>query len=191
MVCPRCNTVCPRCDAVCKQSDAVYLWCVHGVMPCVRGFVHREIQCVRGVTPCTHGVIQCVHGVMQCIHGVTRCIHRVTWCECMLWLEGYKFVLRNEFIFLFVDWSIHPKKKWRETASLRVAHDAKFPSFFFRMDTSSTSRTNKFIPYHLIISKIKYYGIKRYIFHDLFMQFSFCDVWVVYDVWVLRHRSMD
>jgi hypothetical protein len=24
----------------------------------------------------------------------------------------------------------HPKKKWQETASLRVAHDAKFPSFF-------------------------------------------------------------
>jgi hypothetical protein len=62
---------------------------------------------------------------------------------------------------------------------------------FFRMDTSYTNKTNKFIPYHLIISKTKYYKIKRYIFHDLFMPISFCDVWVVYDVWVLHHRSMD
>jgi hypothetical protein len=27
-------------------------------------------------------------------------------------------------------WSITRKKKWQETSSLRVAHDAKFPSFF-------------------------------------------------------------
>jgi hypothetical protein len=33
--------------------------------------------------------------------------------------------------------------------------------------------------------------IKRYIFHYLFLHFSFCHVWVFYDVWVLRHRSMD
>jgi hypothetical protein len=38
---------------------------------------------------------------------------------------------------------------------------------------------------------ILFYGIKRYIFQDLFMHFSFCDVWVLYDVWVLHHRSMD
>jgi hypothetical protein len=71
--------------------------------------------------------------------------------------------LRNEFIFLFVDGSIHPKKKWRETASLRVAHDAKFPSLFFRMDTPSTNKTNKFIAYHLIISKHQYYGLIDYL----------------------------
>jgi hypothetical protein len=66
-----------------------------------------------------------------------------------------------------------------------------FRHFFSRMDTSSTNKTNKFIPYHLIISKHKYYGIKLYIFHDLFMHYIFCDVWVFYKVVVLRHRSMD
>ena len=59
------------------------------------------------------------------------------------------------------------------------------------MDTPSTNKRNKFIPYHLIISKHIYYGIKRYNFYDLFMQYIFCDVGVFYDVWVLRHRSMD
>ena len=62
---------------------------------------------------------------------------------------------------------------------------------FFLMNTPSTNKTNKFIPYHLIISKTKYHRIKRYIFHDLLMHFSFCDVRVFYDVWVLRHISMD
>jgi hypothetical protein len=36
---------------------------------------------------------------------------------------------------------------------LRVAHDAKFPSFFFRVKALSPNKTNKFIPYHLIILK--------------------------------------
>jgi hypothetical protein len=36
-----------------------------------------------------------------------------------------------DLFLLFVDGSIHPKKeKLRETASLRVVHDAKFPSCF-------------------------------------------------------------
>jgi hypothetical protein len=88
--------------------------------------------------------------------------------------------------FLVCGWKYPSEKKWRETASLRVAHDAKFPSFFFRIDTPSTNKTNNFIPYHSIISKHKYYGIKHCIFHDLLL----CDVWVFYDV-VLCHRSMD
>ena len=66
----------------------------------------------------------------------------------------------------------HPKKKMMETASLRVAHDAKFPSFFFFfwVIAPSSNKTNKFIPYNLIISKHKYYVIKRHtcIFHDFF-----------------------
>jgi hypothetical protein len=33
----------------------------------------------------------------------------------------------------------------------------------------STNKTNKFIPYHLIVSKHKYYGIKLYVFYDLFL----------------------
>jgi REP element-mobilizing transposase RayT len=41
------------------------------------------------------------------------------------------------------------------------------------------------------MSKYKYYGIKLLIFHDLFMHNIFYDVCVFYDVWVLRHRSMD
>jgi hypothetical protein len=73
----------------------------------------------------------------------------------------YKY-LRNKFIF-FCGWKY------------RVAHDAKFPSFFW-MDTPSTNKTNKFIPYHLILLKHRYYGIKRYISYDLFMHCMFCDV---------------
>jgi hypothetical protein len=48
-----------------------------------------------------------------------------------------------------VDGSIHPKKKKKMTANGIIAHDAKFPSFFW-MDTPSTNKTNKFISYHLI-----------------------------------------
>ena len=82
------------------------------------------------------------------------------------------------FFFLFVDWSIYPKKM---TGNCIIARSAwcKVSVIFFRMDTSSTNKTNKFIPYHLIISKTKYYLIKRYIFHDLKMHFSFCDVRVI------------
>jgi hypothetical protein len=41
-------------------------------------------------------------------------------------------------------------KKLREAASMCVAHNAKFPSLlFFRMDTPSTNKTNKFIPYEV------------------------------------------
>jgi hypothetical protein len=77
------------------------------------------------------------------------------------------------------------RKKWRETASLQVVHYAKFPYFFlFWVDTPST-KTNKFIPYHLIISKHRYYGIKPFISDDLFMHHILCDVCV------LRHKSMD
>jgi hypothetical protein len=53
------------------------------------------------------------------------------------WSASY---LRNDF-FLFVDGSIHPKKNDGETASLRVAHDAKFPSFF--SDGYSIHKQNK------------------------------------------------
>jgi hypothetical protein len=63
--------------------------------------------------------------------------------------------------------------------------------FFFRMDIPSTYKTNEFIPNHLIISKHKFYGIKLHIFHDLFIHYIFCNVWVFYDVWVLRQRSID
>jgi hypothetical protein len=56
-------------------------------------------------------------------------------------------------------------------------------------DTPSTNKTNKFIPYHLMISKNEYYGINLHIFQDFFMHYIFCDVWVFYDVWVLRHRK--
>jgi hypothetical protein len=36
---------------------------------------------------------------------------------------------------------------------------------FFLMDTPSTNKTNGFIPYHLIISKHKYYGVKIFIIY--------------------------
>ena len=79
------------------------------------------------------------------------------------------------------------------TGNCIIARSAwcKVSVIFFLMDTPSTYKTNEFIPYHLIISKTKYCRIKRYIFHDLFMHYILCDVWVFYDVWVLRHRSMD
>jgi hypothetical protein len=48
--------------------------------------------------------------------------------------------LRNEFIFLFGD-GVSPEKKMTETSSLRVAHDAKFPSFF--SGDSSIIKQNK------------------------------------------------
>jgi hypothetical protein len=32
---------------------------------------------------------------------------------------------------------------------------------------------------------------KTLYFYDLFMHYIFCDVWVFYDVWVIRHRSTD
>jgi hypothetical protein len=35
------------------------------------------------------------------------------------------------------------KKKWQETASLRVARDAKFPSFFFLDGYYSIHKQNK------------------------------------------------
>jgi hypothetical protein len=51
----------------------------------------------------------------------------------------------NLFIFVFVDGvSIRKKnKKWRGTASLRVAHDAKFSSFFFFSDGYSIHKQTK------------------------------------------------
>jgi hypothetical protein len=95
----------------------------------------------------------------------------------------------NLFFCLWIEVSIRKKM----TGNCITARSAwcKVSVIFFRLDTSSTNKTNKFIPYHLIISKTKCYRIKRYKFHDSFMPFSFCDVWVVYDVWVLRHRSID
>jgi hypothetical protein len=61
--------------------------------------------------------------------------------------------LRNEFIFCLV-MKCHPKKKLWEIASLHVAHDAKFPSFFFFwMMPPSPNKTNKFIRHYFIISK--------------------------------------
>jgi hypothetical protein len=44
-----------------------------------------------------------------------------------------------------------------------------FRHFFFRVIAPSPNKTNKFIPYHLIIWKYKYYVINLYIFHDLFI----------------------
>jgi hypothetical protein len=44
------------------------------------------------------------------------------------------------------------KKKNRETALLRTAHDAKLPSFFFfRVIAPAPNKTNRIIPYHLLI----------------------------------------
>jgi hypothetical protein len=57
--------------------------------------------------------------------------------------------LRNEFIFLLGD-GVSPEKKRQKTASMRIAHDAKLPSFFFQVIAPSPNKTNKFIPYHLI-----------------------------------------
>jgi hypothetical protein len=70
---------------------------------------------------------------------------------------------RNENIFLFVDESIHPKRKM--TGNCIIARSAwiRVSVIFFWMDTPSTNKTNRFIPWHLIIWKYKYYGIKRYI----------------------------
>jgi hypothetical protein len=42
----------------------------------------------------------------------------------------------NLFFCLVMEY--HPKKKMTETASLRVAHDAKFPSFFIRLSLDGT-----------------------------------------------------
>jgi hypothetical protein len=50
-----------------------------------------------------------------------------------------KNYLMNEFNFLFGD-GVSPEKKMTETASLRVAHDAKFPSFFFLGDSFITKQ---------------------------------------------------
>jgi hypothetical protein len=85
----------------------------------------------------------------------------------------------NSFFCLWLEVSV--QKKWQGTASLRVVHDAKFPYFFFQMDTPSTNKTNKFIPYHFITSKHKYHGIKRYIF--------FLFVYALYILWHLSIAS--
>jgi hypothetical protein len=98
----------------------------------------------------------------------------------------------KEWIYFFVcGWSIHQKKKIMGNCIIEHSAWCKVSVIFFWMDTPSTNKTNKFIPYHLIISKYKYYGMKLYIFYDLFMHYIFYDVWVFYDIWVLRHRSMD
>jgi hypothetical protein len=91
--------------------------------------------------------------------------------------------LKNEFILLFGD-GVSPEKKWRETASLHVVLDAKFPSFFFRMIAPSPNKTNKLIPYYLIISKHKYYVIKLYILHDLFLHY------ILWSLSILWHLSI-
>jgi hypothetical protein len=70
-------------------------------------------------------------------------------------------------IFFGLVMEYHPKKKLWDTASLRIAHDEKFSSFKYLLQTPSPNKTNKFIPYHLIISKYKYYVIKHYTFLDL------------------------
>jgi hypothetical protein len=43
---------------------------------------------------------------------------------------------------LFGD-GVSPGKKMTETASLRVTHDAKFPSFFFSGDSSITKQNKQ------------------------------------------------
>jgi hypothetical protein len=42
---------------------------------------------------------------------------------------------------------------------------------FLQVIAPSSNSTNKFIPYHLIISKHKYYIIKLYMSHDLFLHY--------------------
>jgi hypothetical protein len=43
-------------------------------------------------------------------------------------------------LFFSLVMEYHPGKKMTETASLRVAHDTKFPSFFFSGDSSITKK---------------------------------------------------
>jgi hypothetical protein len=80
-------------------------------------------------------------------------------------------------LFFVCGWSTNSKKKWRETVSLLVEHNASFRHFFFfRMDTPSTNKRNEFTPYHLIISKQILWNIMElYIFYDLFMHCIYCD----------------
>jgi hypothetical protein len=46
---------------------------------------------------------------------------------------------------MFVDGNTQPKKKEWETASLRLALEAKFPGFFFRVNILSTKQMNLFL----------------------------------------------
>jgi hypothetical protein len=66
--------------------------------------------------------------------------------------------LRNEFIFLFGE-GVLPRKKNARNCIIAATHDAKFLSF---LGSDSYNKTNKFISYHLIISKHKYYVRKLY-----------------------------
>jgi hypothetical protein len=50
----------------------------------------------------------------------------------------------NLFFCLFGD-GISPEKKMTETASLCVAHDAEFPSFFSGDTPSQTKQMNSFL----------------------------------------------
>jgi hypothetical protein len=50
---------------------------------------------------------------------------------------------------------------------------------------------NGFLGVKIFNITLNYMSYLYNIFHDLFMHILFCDVWVFYDVWVLRHRSMD
>jgi hypothetical protein len=84
----------------------------------------------------------------------------------------------NLFFCLSMEVSIRKKM----TGNCIIAHDAKFLSFFFADGyfIHKKKKPNKFISYHLIISKHRCnnYGIKLCIFPNLFMHYIFCDVWV-------------
>jgi hypothetical protein len=53
---------------------------------------------------------------------------------------------------------------------------------FFRVIAPSPNKTNKFIPYHLFISKHKYYVTKLYMFHDLSLHYI---LWRLVILWRL------
>jgi hypothetical protein len=56
---------------------------------------------------------------------------------------------RNELTFLFVDGSIHPRKKMTGNCIIARSADSKLPYIIsVWMDTLSKNKTNKFIPYH-------------------------------------------
>jgi hypothetical protein len=96
------------------------------------------------------------------------------WIQCPVLFKEWIYL-----VWLVMDY--HPKKQWQETASLRVVHDANVPLFFFPGDSSITNKTNKFIPYHLIIWKTQILWSKScfIIFYCtiFYVAWVFCDVW--------------
>ena len=108
------------------------------------------------------------------VHAVPQT--QIVWCNKYDWFKEWIY-------FFFVYWWKYPTEK-KMTGNCIIARSAwcKVSVIFFRADTPSTNKTNKFIPYHLIISKHKYYVIKLYMFHDLFMYYI---LWRLSSLWRL------